>query len=532
MKFDFLARVRRRMRFAWLLATAQIVAPGVAAALGVLALARWLFGIEVPWPLVAWTLAMVVLVLLLRSITMRISLWDAARTAEMGLGAHDVLSTSLEFTDPDAPLHLVIQSRATEVAQVGRVARALPFRRNDGALQRAGLAFVVAVALFLLPPLGAGLPEASAGELSALETEADALDELADRIEEASVEDADELSDELRELADQLRNADSLDSALRDLETTDQQLSADRDPQAMSRRAAVEGLNRELALNPFSSAAPLDASAQLEALADELAELGPEELAALTDRLRRLAEAQAAGNQAASSALSNAASSVAAGDLGAAADALRSAASGHRSGLAEARTQAALAEALSALGAASERLQAAAGRAGAGQGQGEGQGEGQGQGQGAGQGQGQGQGAGQGAGQGQGGTAGGGGAGQISGVTPSGQFAQGQGGVGSPGPGEADGGGTEVGRNTVFDPLDLGNTTDLLKAEIDGGSGDGALVGRGDAPTERGQTLVPYTQVLPDYLVSAAAALEQLDVPPSMREIIRTYFDRLAQDVR
>ena len=67
---------------------------------------------------------------------------------------------------------------------------------------------------------------------------------------------------------------------------------------------------------------------------------------------------------------------------------------------------------------------------------------------------------------------------------------------------------------------------------IEGGSADGDLVGRGDAPTERGQSVVPYAQVLPEYLNEAADALGSLRLPPSMKSIVQSYFDRLANEVR
>jgi hypothetical protein len=58
------------------------------------------------------------------------------------------------------------------------------------------------------------------------------------------------------------------------------------------------------------------------------------------------------------------------------------------------------------------------------------------------------------------------------------------------------------------------------------------VVGRGDAPTQTGQSIVPYSQVLPQYLNDAADALGQLRLPPSMRGIVQTYFDHLAAEAR
>jgi hypothetical protein len=72
----------------------------------------------------------------------------------------------------------------------------------------------------------------------------------------------------------------------------------------------------------------------------------------------------------------------------------------------------------------------------------------------------------------------------------------------------------------------------MLQVAIDGGSGNGAVVGTADAPTQTGQSVVPYAQVLPQYLNQAADALGELQLPPSMRSIVQTYFDLLADEAR
>jgi hypothetical protein len=74
--------------------------------------------------------------------------------------------------------------------------------------------------------------------------------------------------------------------------------------------------------------------------------------------------------------------------------------------------------------------------------------------------------------------------------------------------------------------------SDIVQVGIDGGTGDGQVVGKGEAPTQAGQSIVPYAQVLPQYLNEAADALGQLQLPPSMRGIVQTYFDRLADEAR
>jgi hypothetical protein len=72
----------------------------------------------------------------------------------------------------------------------------------------------------------------------------------------------------------------------------------------------------------------------------------------------------------------------------------------------------------------------------------------------------------------------------------------------------------------------------VVQVGIDGGSADGAVTGKAEAPTSRGESVVPYAQVLPEYLNQAADALGELQLPPSMRGIVQTYFDLLADEAR
>jgi hypothetical protein len=115
-------------------------------------------------------------------------------------------------------------------------------------------------------------------------------------------------------------------------------------------------------------------------------------------------------------------------------------------------------------------------------------------------------------------------------VAPGQGGAAGQGGQGSVGPGSGQDYGTEVETAEVFDPVDRGNLSDLIQVGIDGGIGEGSIIGRGETTTERGESIVPYAQVLPQYLSDAADALSQLRLPPSMRSIVQSYFDHLAAE--
>jgi hypothetical protein len=117
-------------------------------------------------------------------------------------------------------------------------------------------------------------------------------------------------------------------------------------------------------------------------------------------------------------------------------------------------------------------------------------------------------------------------------VAPGDGNAAGQGGQGTVGGNKGDGFGTEVETAEVFDPADGGSVSEVVQVGIDGGSGQGQIIGKGEAPTQTGQSVVPYAQVLPQYLNQAADALGELQLPPSMRGIVQTYFDLLAEQAR
>lgn len=532
----FLKRIRARMRLSWLLATAQRHAPylglGILITLGVDWLTEFDGGLFVSAALVS----VFALALLIRAATFRITPWDASRAAERGLGARDAFTTALEFTDPGDEVHRIIQERADLLAISSKAADAIPIRADRSRLRQLGVAAGIAVVIGLLPPLGSS-PAMSSDLDTALDEEADRVEQIARAVEEADLETSEDIVTELENLARELRDAESLEQALQSLEEAESRLGGQIDPDFLSQKAAVQGLARDLALRPLAEDAPLDATSQLQELAGSLDSLSEPERAALTDRLSDLAESQASGNAELSSQLSEASRALEEGDLEAAARALEQAAADQQSGLDDARGQQALAETKRALEGTRTRLSGGgAGQQGAaesgetrdggdGQGQDQGQGEGQGQGQGQGEGQGQGQGAGQG-----GQPAGGGG--EISGVRPGDGNASGKGDQGNVGAGDGQDHGTEVETANVFTPLDEGALADLVQVDIEGGSGEGDTIGLAEAPTARGDSIVPYAQVLPEYLNQAADSLGDLQLPPSMRGIVQAYFDLLAAEAR
>jgi hypothetical protein len=78
----------------------------------------------------------------------------------------------------------------------------------------------------------------------------------------------------------------------------------------------------------------------------------------------------------------------------------------------------------------------------------------------------------------------------------------------------------------VFDPP-AGSNGDQLRANGRSGQGRSETVGRGNGPTNRGESIVPLGQALDRYRSEATAALDQLDIPPSLRALVRQYFDSL-----
>jgi len=507
------------VRTAWFAATVQLAAPVAAAVIVGAVIARRLTGQPEVTTVAGIAIGVAVAGLAVAALALRLSDWDVARAAERGLGAGDTLTTALEFTDDDDPLHREVQRRAVRILDRANATEAVPYRVDALRLRRAGLIGALALVLAVLPSLRPG-PALSADETTLLNAEADRIEEIAEAID-AQVDDGDDIAGELRALADELRNARSLDEGIRELDRSSTRLEAAADPRALTERAAVQGLARDLALRPLADGAS-DAASQLDALAEALGNLSPQEQAAVADRLAALAESQTAGNPGLASSLASAAQAVGSGNNGAASSALRSAAANYRTAVDSARNQQALDEALRAIAGASARLGTS--QPGSGQGEGEGNGAGTGQGNGSGQGNG-----------------GGSGGGQAGSASPSGSISGVRGGDGgSAGIGAAGtvGAGGDVGEErdvltgTVFEPADIGGVSDQLQVGVDGGVGDGAIVGRGEAPTELGDALVPYTQVLPTYLADAADALDQLELSPSLRSIVRSYFDLLAQQAR
>jgi len=72
-------------------------------------------------------------------------------------------------------------------------------------------------------------------------------------------------------------------------------------------------------------------------------------------------------------------------------------------------------------------------------------------------------------------------------------------------------------------------STDGERIVVPGQSGEGpsSTAGRGNGPTRRGAARVTVREALPSYRLEAGRALQRLDLSPSVRSVVRSYFDSL-----
>jgi hypothetical protein len=80
---------------------------------------------------------------------------------------------------------------------------------------------------------------------------------------------------------------------------------------------------------------------------------------------------------------------------------------------------------------------------------------------------------------------------------------------------------------SLYDPPAFGQG-EQIDAGGGTGAGDGETVGAGDGQTRAGGTRVPVADVIGRYSRQATAALDRPGVPPSVRDVVREYFERLA----
>jgi hypothetical protein len=512
------------------MATAELLAPVIAG----VALLLVLVGRIRPWtwpePGAVLVTAAAVAGLALATVLLRVPDAVAARAADRGLATGDAFFTALELDARGAngPFAERVQVRAGRLAAGARAADAVPVRLHRRRLAVVGLLAAAALALAFTPNGQDGVRRRQAQARAALADDAAKVRAAAaDLRGPAPVPPGqDAVARRLEELARQLAQAPNLAAGQKALDAAAKDLSSKISSNLLAEKAAVRGLDRSLGASPLPGAIGDGAAAQLRAEAAALAGLSASDRAALGDRLAALGATQTAGNPQAASALAVAAAAVRSGDNAGAASALGAAADAQDAGAGDVAGQEAAAAGLGAVAAAQNGL-STAGSQGSGQGAGQGSGQGAGQGQGARQGQGAGQGQGQGPGQG-GGQGQGAGAGAPSGQVGGTNAAQGSG-VGGAGTPNGSGNNPSVGLQTatVFDPQAATSNGQQLNAGGPQGDGPSQVVGKVAGPNQANSAQVPLADVLPRYTAEATQALSQLNIPPSQRAIVQSYFASL-----
>jgi hypothetical protein len=438
----------------------------------------------------------------------------AARAADRWLDSRDRFATALELHRSGADQHGGLAAR--QVVEAEAAAGAAPRLPRRPVTSRRWV--VGAVVATLAAGVISAAPDPQAAERAERAAQAEAVAEVARELERVAEQltqhpAGSDAAEQLREVAEALE-ASTLEAALEELAIARAELARELDPDRNGRRAALDGLAKELERAPLAAGEHLPE--QLESLAAALAD-GTGDHGELAERLDQLADAVGGGQPELAAALGDAAGALAAGNPGAASTALSDAAVRAGGAIDAATRQLAVEAADGALADAQRDLR----DPGSGQGQGQGRGQGQGEGQGEGESQGQGQGEGQG----QGGQAGQGGAGRGS--------QPGDGSTGSAGLPDATGRAAEGDgreRTTVFAPPGaIGDTDPWQLPGNDDGQGPVDEVGRSLGEGQANRGLVPYLDVLPDYRDAATRTIERPGFPSGRRDLVRDYFDELAR---
>jgi hypothetical protein len=81
----------------------------------------------------------------------------------------------------------------------------------------------------------------------------------------------------------------------------------------------------------------------------------------------------------------------------------------------------------------------------------------------------------------------------------------------------------------VFDPQDSSGPTDEVNADPNRSAGESETVGKGNTQSSKSNGTVPLSQALPKYQQRATAAVDQMQIPPSLRALVKAYFQRVAE---
>jgi hypothetical protein len=509
----FLVRVRRRLRLAWALATAQWALPALAVSAVILLLVArvrpW------PWPTLAAAVTLLagLLVVVIAAVFVRIPNLVTARAVDVGLGTKDALATALELSTSTEPQPFLgaIQRRAESLISGRKPAEAVPLQWSPKRLAFSGVLIAGAVALLVVPNHQDAVRRAKAQERVELAKTADEIRKQAAEV--AALPSGAAAATTLQKLAEELSKTNSLERGQQAIDKALAELQAGVPPSFLADKAAAVGLERSLQTAPLPGTEG-SASEQMKAAAQELAGLSAADQAALAERLKSLAAAQATGSPETAKALEAAATALASGDTAKAAGDLDKAAAAAK----ERSDKVAAAQAkLAAAGKAGEG-KARLGAAAKGSGSGSAAGSGQGQGSGSGQGQGSGQGAGQGSG------AAGSGTGSAGAKGPGGN--NGQAGAAKPnGSGNNPSVGIQQGDLPIFEP----GKTEQINVDGNAADGPGEVVGKTTGANTAGGASVPLSKALPTYQAQATEAVNNLTIAPSERELVKAYFEGLGK---
>ncbi|MBN2146797.1 MAG: hypothetical protein JW726_05390 [Anaerolineales bacterium] len=338
-----------------------------------------------------------------------------------------------------------------------------------------------------------------------------------------------ELLQPLEEAIQGLQEAETTEQAISVLTAAEEELQALDDPQASEQAEALQQAGSSLAQqegSPLQSFGEQLAEGDILNAAQELSqvdpsELSPEEAAKMAEQLQEAAEALQNSNPQLAEHLQEAAQALNDGDPQAAQQALQQAGQSlSQAGQQIAQSQAA-GQAASQLQQGQQQIIQAGG---SGQQAQNGQGQGQGAGEGQGQGQGQGQGEGSSSQQGQEGAGGGSGKGTGDSGDVQGQEAGSDPIAQNNGPGD----GGEAPYEPIYAPQRLGGEGGEDVTLPSSGEPGELVLGEGDTtPGEPSQSTVPYVDVYAYYAEFYRQAIENGQVPISMREFVRRYFSSL-----
>jgi hypothetical protein len=519
----FLGSVKHRIRLAWVVRWLSRTIPLLSLICAVVAVAVWFRFAPSLVAFAGLASALIIVGVVGRGLTKRVSALTSALAADRGLPTHDVFSSALQFWTLDDQFGDGIRMRANELATERRPKEAVAIRSPWWPWIVCALMLGVIAGSFLVegPSVRARTKAANdrkalLGESKRLRAEAARLRSLGPSAK-AAAQELDRAATELVQSRDRLAAADAMRQAAQSLEAS----AATR----LSARAAARGLEQELRSKPLGSGT--DAASQLDGLRDQLGQnkLSGAEAAATAQRLRELAQAERAGNPGLARSLDKAADNMQRGKVPPAQKALANAAAQQRQANQDAQTGSQSSAAARQLGQSSNALATPPANPSPGQSGQQGQSGQPGQ-------------------QGQSGQSGESGqSGQQEprqgGAQPGQQGQSGQQGRGQaqgqgdqPGLGGGGGKGPSAGRGSNITTGKTKGTlaptkSDVLLPNDAAEATPGAQVGVGNAASAASGVRVPLAAAVQQSTERAASALNETNLAPSEERVVRSYFESL-----